>query len=931
MESKERGYFLPVGRAVVVQRGGNMFIALDEYNRIRCADETAPGKKYYCPVCGEPLSVRRGEVRHPYFAHFPGKTCSDSWDGEYDGSDWHGNWQEKFPLCNQEVVVQLGAIKHRADILTGKTVLEFQHSPLTADAFNKRNNFYLEFGYKVVWLFDLTADYAEGKVFEADEIRFCWKWPRNTFREFDVEQGKVEVFFQIKDEDKEDCIVKVKRSLEDKFASFEISGMYGKDQFLAYFKCINGNCPQPFLTDKQANPEYLAFKEKYGIRLDNQQERAVETADGPVLVLAVPGSGKTTTLISRIAYLVNQKKISGNNILALTFTTNSAKDMKDRYEKQFGKDDAVRFQTIHAFSYSIVNQYIGKKSIDTKLQHQVIREIYRKKYPYDACTTNDIQAALSVITHMKNMMLTDEDITEQDVWGYTAKQFYEEYQAGLQRFGVIDFDDLLLLAYKLLKSNAVILDSIQEQYRYICVDEAQDTSKLQYEIIRLIASKYNNVFMVGDEDQSIYRFRGAYPQGLLNFKDAYPNPFILKLETNYRSTEEIVDAAKVFISRNKNRYVKDMKSARGAGHMPEPIYIVHREDQYTDAVERITRNAGRQIAILFRENACIVPLADLLIKNNIEFGIGKSKDLLFFHEHVVNDIRDFLALASNPMNTDAFKGIYGKCGAYIRSKDIKGICGKVWYGKKNIYQALQEWYAFCHKEYMADRFREKIEPMTKMKPDEAIVHIFNNGYGEYLKEKGYGTGHIELLVTLARDDKSIPDFFKHLDDLEKKLNSLEDGNKSVVLSTVHSSKGLEYDWVYLMDVFDGLFPAISSKASAEEQAEQYQEERRLFYVAMTRAKNHLYIYRPLDRDCLLADEVFPMVPNGDRLSFLLKGYVDENVFVGNSMTKRAYCIKMSDGYVESAREIDVDTGEMFETDKLELVERLAEYDLWSLI
>ncbi len=907
-----------------------MFVAFDEYNRIRCADETAPGKSYYCPVCSEPLSVRRGEVRHPYFAHFPGKACSDSWDGEYDGSDWHRNWQAKFPLGNQEVVVQLGSIKHRADILAGKTVLEFQHSPLTADAFSKRNNFYLELGYKVVWLFDLTEDFADGKVFEIDDLCFGWKWPRNTFKGFNVEQGRVEVFFQLKDENEENCIVKVKKSLEDKLACFEVSEWYGKDRFLAYFKCINGRCPQPFLVDKQVNPEYRAFKEKYGIILDNQQERAVEAADGPVLVLAVPGSGKTTTLISRIAYLVNQKKVNGNNILALTFTTNSAKDMKNRYEKQFGKDDAVRFQTIHAFSNSIVTQYLGKKTIDQKIQKQVIREIYKKKYPYEACTTNDIQSALSIVTHIKNMMLMDETYMEQDIWGYTAKEFFEEYQAGLQRLNVIDFDDLLLIAYNLLKSNPEILDSIQEQYKYICVDEAQDTSKLQYEIIRLIASKYNNVFMVGDEDQSIYRFRGAYPQGLLNFKDAYPNPFILKLETNYRSTEEIVDAAKVFISRNKNRYVKDMKSVRGSGEAIEPIYVVHREDQYSDAIEQIKRNTGRQLAFLFRENACIVPMADLLIKNNIEFCISKTKDLLFFHEHVVNDIRDFLTLAIDPMNTDAFRRIYGKCRAFIRSRDVKGICGKVWYRKMTIFQALQEWYAYCHKEYMADRFRVKIEPMAKMRPDEAIVHIFENGYGEYLKEKGYGTGHVELLITLARDDKTIPDFFRHLDDLETRLNGMEEDDKAVILSTVHSSKGLEYDTVYLMDVFDGLFPAISGKASSEEQDEQYQEERRLFYVAMTRAKNRLNIYRPLDRECLLVDEVFPMMPNGEKLNFLLERYEGEDVFVRNSMTRSAYCIKMTDGHIESAREFDIGTGEIFDTEKIDLIEYLAEYDLWSL-
>ena len=434
-----------------------MFIALDENMRFRSAEETAPGRTYYCPVCSEPLSVRRGEIRHSFFAHYPGKTCTDSWAAEYETSDWHLEWQKEFPACNQEVVVQLGSVKHRADVLTGKTVIEFQHSQLSSDVFNKRNAFYHNLGYKTVWLFDVVEEYMSGKIFSEDNARFVWKNSKRTFRDFTVEHGKAEIFFQLTDDAENKSIIKVNNYGEKGFATFEACAWFSKSEFLDYFKCNNGTCPVPFFDEHRANADYVAFKEKYGVVLDNQQERAVETTEGPVLVLAIPGSGKTTTLIARIAYLVNIKHVNGNNILALTFTNQSADDMKNRYQKQFGDNNDIEFQTIHSFSYKVVKKYLGNKIVDDYVSKRIMQNIFKDINPNEFYTDNDILSALSIISRIKNSMLADNEIMKIFIWNKPAKEIYDKYQEELTKRNIIDFDDQLILARDVLQNNPMAL------------------------------------------------------------------------------------------------------------------------------------------------------------------------------------------------------------------------------------------------------------------------------------------------------------------------------------------------------------------------------------------------------------------------------------------------------------------------------------------
>ena len=908
-----------------------MYIAMDGENRLIYIDDTVPGRTYFCPVCLRGLSARRGEVRHHYFAHLPGEACSDLWEGSYDMSEWHREWQRCFPITNQEVVVQLGDIKHRADVLTGKTVIEFQHSSLSTDSFNKRNSFYSDLGYKVVWLFDLTDEYEEGKITRDSDndgsISFSWSHPRNTFNRYDVENGQIELFLQMGDQ----LIYKVKRSSGDGFSRFVCSKEYTKEEFLSYFQCNGGVCPEPYRNDIQINEEYLNFKKRYNINLDAQQERAVETVDGANLVLAVPGSGKTTTLIARIGYMVNCKGISPREILALTYTTSAAADMKKRYTAKFGNNDFVQFRTINSLATQIVRDYDRYYSVVSNADRsKKIKEIYREFYPYEFPTDNDVKVAQTTISYIKNMMLNDEEIAQLVIWGKSATEVYSKYSSWLQMTGMIDFDDQLVKACNILKTDSRALENLYKQYKYLCVDEAQDTSKIQYEIIKILSVRTNNIFMVGDEDQSIYRFRAAYPKALLNFKQEYPNPFILQLETNYRSTDDIVDMAATFIAKNSERYPKKMKGVRGKGNKPAAIAVSDRIEQYENVVNKLI-SSNLQTAVLYRDNACVLPIADRLLKKGIPFYIRKPEEILFFHEHIVNDIRAFLKLALNDRDTESFKQIYYKCGAYIKKTEIKGICGKVYYEKKSIYEALFAWYTYGSRNDgdKAEAFERKIKPMSGMRPIDAIRHILDNGYASYLNEKGSGIGHVEILMSLAQEDDTIQSFFEHLDRLENQLKQMKPRDNSIILSTVHSSKGLEYDTVYLIDVFDGMFPAISTKGTEQDRIEELQEERRLFYVAMTRAKNNLYFYRIMDKASSFMDELFPLKTK--TIDELLSQTSDNQIIVKEILHSKAYVINRVNSWSNSinAYEFDLETGEIASTHCNSEINRLRNKRMWE--
>ena len=378
------------------------------------------------------------------------------------------------------------------------------------------------------------------------------------------------------------------------------------------------------------------FIEKYASQLNDEQLQAVRSADGPVLLLAVPGSGKTTTLVTRLGYMIYVRGIAPETILTLTYTVAATKDMAKRYAAIFGEDiaDRLEFRTINGICAKIIAAYgrrIGKTAFslvtDDGQTAKLLTDIYLK-YMEEYPTESDIKTVRTLITYSKNMMLSDKEIEKlgKDE-NIELFPIYRDYNETLRKMSLMDYDDQMIYAYKMLKGSKELLEYYRNIYRYICVDEAQDTSKIQHMIIGLLAGKTGNLFMVGDEDQSIYGFRAAYPEALLDFEKDHPGARVLVMDKNYRSNSKIVEISDYFIQKNEDRHPKHMKATRSSGDDINYINLSGRASQYNYLL-KVADNPMRQTAVLYRDNESVLPLVDILERNGTPYHI-KNMDMGF--------------------------------------------------------------------------------------------------------------------------------------------------------------------------------------------------------------------------------------------------------------------------------------------------------------
>ena len=720
-----------------------MLFAYDHNSNRVHIDDTKSNEEYYCPYCGETLITRKGDLRQHHFAHKPDHICSDSWvrSGYYDDSTWHKEWQDVFPQVNQEVKLTLGNISHRTDILIDRTVVEFQHSIMSVDSFENRNNFYGNLSYKVIWLFDLSDLKENGQISyvkTTNGLSFKWKNPKKVFNSYDIESGTIDLFFQLTDGET-DCIVKVMDVSETGFDHFETSPLMDKKTFLEYVGLKNGICLPPRFNEEQ-DELYQKFKEQYPIALNNQQERALLTVEGANLLLAVPGSGKTTVLINRLGYMIFCKGIQPENILAITFGKKAAEEMRTRFIDKYGQiGNGIEFRTIHSLGYDIYKEYCSLHNIPPKFvlddtgRNKLLRDIYGKcnntKYVYE---TDRIQLETH-ITYIKNMMLNDREIKElenREEYKNLLKM-YHEYEKELNNKKCMDFDDQLIYAYDILMKDRGIREKRQGKYKYICVDEAQDTSKAQHKIIQILAHG-NNIFMVGDEDQSIYGFRGAYPQALLNFRYDYTNPYILRMERNYRSAPVIVNKAQEFISKNKGRYEKNMIAERKIKGNVFFEYMDSREDQYARLLE-IAKTVTSETAFLYRDNESAIVLVDLLLRNKVPFRLQNVK-VNFFGNRLIETVKAYLSLSINHRDMKSLRDI---CQKGINSLHLNDT--QMWYIEKaadkgqsiyDIYEAIEHQLKFTHhkEKYKARNsfsiFRDTIEKMSSVSSTAEALQVY---------------------------------------------------------------------------------------------------------------------------------------------------------------------------------------------------------------
>lgn len=618
---------------------------------------------------------------------------------------------------------------------------------------------------------------------------------------------------------------------------------------------------------------YEEFQNKFQIHLNQQQSDAVRSTEGPVLLLAVPGSGKTTVLVTRLGYMIYCAGIAPENILTLTYTVAAASDMSGRFCSYFGNELGRRleFRTINGICNKVLQYYgkrIGKNLFSLAENGEVISRILSdifRRVEESYATESDLKGIRGMITYIKNMMLNEEEIRRlDDEADFRISEIYKAYNNELRRQNLIDYDDQMIYAHIILSKDPEILQYFQDKYSYICVDEAQDTSRIQHEIIRLLAGRQDNLFMVGDEDQSIYGFRAAYPEALLSFEQDHPGAKILLMEENFRSDAKIVAAADRFIRKNTLRHEKHMTAAREAVTDIHKVVLKDRNEQY-DYLVKTAQECQRQTAVLYRNNESVLPLVDQLERKGIPYRL-RNAELTFFTHRVVLDIRNIMNFALNPADSELFLQIYYKIATYIRKQDVLHICEMNAKGGRDVLEDAIRYGQLPERTAQSCKLiRSHLKCLLTERVDRAVNRIvYNMGYGDYLERMGMSDSKLFILKAIARNENSLRGFLGRLDELQTIMQEKENrptAGQAIILSTIHSSKGLEYDTVYLMDIVDGLFPeAVPGNLKDMDIKERaaYEEERRLFYVGVTRAKNSLSVFK-LNQKSTFCEELIPKV------------------------------------------------------------------------
>ena len=600
------------------------------------------------------------------------------------------------------------------------------------------------------------------------------------------------------------------------------------------------------------------------MKFTSQQVDAIKHFEGPALILAVPGSGKTTVLLNRILNLIKNHNIDPNEIISITFSKSQGIDMEKRFLAQNPEfRGKITFKTIHAFCYEIVRNYMKLKNIKKILiegnnefnRILILKRVYYQKN-YKKLSDEEINDFFSIYDYTKNKMY--------DFEGYLRKnhfisnrslmlKLYNLYDEIKIQNNFMDFNDLLILANEYISTDKKLLKALKNRYKFFQIDEGQDTSTLQFEIIRKIVFPENNVFIVADDDQSIYSFRGASPENLLNFKDIYPNSKIFFMDKNFRSTKNIIKISNKIIQGNKIRYEKSSKHTTEENSQIMLFKVKNSTIQARELVKRISEiNPNETIGVLYRNNISSLYIADILKNNDIDFFVKENK-FDFYSNRILNDVKNILLFSEDTTDLEVFKRIYFKLNAYIK----KDFITKLEYKPYNqcVLESLldlDELNDFYLNKFTSSRNDFKRLKRIKME-DKIDCILYELGYGDYLDNFNEFSNLnynliFDLIKYLSKDLKTFDEFIEKLDNLKELLKNASSSKSNISISTIHSSKGLEYDNVFIIDLIDGEFPQKSILNSFDEKL--LEEERRLFYVAMTRARKRLFLYTIKERNNL---------------------------------------------------------------------------------
>ena len=609
-------------------------------------------------------------------------------------------------------------------------------------------------------------------------------------------------------------------------------------------------------------------------KLNERQKEAVLATEGPVLVLAGAGSGKTTVLVNRIAYMISEKHIRPWNILAITFTNKAAREMKDRIERLLGdtaKD--MWIGTFHSVCVRILRScidllgysrdFVIYDTADTKtVMKECLREldIDEKSFP--------VRNVLSIISNAKNDLMdaaTFENVYKSDYRMSIIAKIYYRYQTKLRKNNAVDFDDIILNTVKILSENPDVLSKYQDKFQYILVDEYQDTNNSQYLLINLLAQANRNLCVVGDDDQSIYKFRGANIGNILNFEDDYSDVQKITLDQNYRSTQNILDAANSVISNNKGRMGKSLWTSNGDGNK---VFVYTGTNEYDEAryiARQIKKHFDEQgsfsdCAILYRTNAQSRVIEEMLMRESVPYKVLSG--LRFYDRKEIKDIIAYLRVVYNPNDDVSLARIINEPKRKIGNATLEKARNIAREKETSLYDVIS--HADDYPEFKTAikkllAFSEIIQSLIKLKDTVTIEDLT----GRILNDTGYMPALVMEDTTESKTRiENLGEFISVITEFEKNeetgntlgeflenislvsdIDGYDENEDSAVLMTIHSAKGLEFPIVFLSGLEEGLFPGMRSMESDDD----IEEERRLCYVAITRAKEQLYITKTISR------------------------------------------------------------------------------------
>lgn len=580
------------------------------------------------------------------------------------------------------------------------------------------------------------------------------------------------------------------------------------------------------------------------------QTQAIQHTDGPCLVLAGPGSGKTLTIVNRVKYLIEKQKVRPEEILVVTFTRFAAAEMKSRLCLVMGKRDLpVTVGTFHGIYYGILKwaYRMNQENILSETEkYQILRGVINKERMEIFDEEDFIQDIAAEIGKVKNNRIPLEEFVSEKCSADAFRNIYRNYEQHRKELKKIDFDDMLVLCYELFRSRPDVLAQWQKKFRYVLIDEFQDINRIQYDVIRMLAQPENNLFVVGDDDQAIYGFRGADSELMLGFGKDFPNAKQILLGMNYRSTANIVQNSLKLIENNVERYSKKLEANREGGsclHIQEVKDPVEEAEYVLEEIQKCKENGIKEeeIAILFRVHTDARAVVEAMVERKIPFQMKEHLPNIYEH-FIAKDIMAYFRLATGKRRRQDFLQVMNRPKRYLGRDSVPG--------SQVSFEDMRKFY--CDKDWMIDRidqFEWDVKMLMKMAPYAAIQYIRKRiGYDDFLKEYAF-THQInrsdlnEVLAEIeeaAKAFSSVEEWFAHVEEYTETLKVKEkERNRprpGVRLMTIHASKGLEFKQVFLIAANEGRIPYQKAKTDKE-----IEEERRLFYVAMTRAKDFLKI------------------------------------------------------------------------------------------